>query len=279
MRPLEYQKRNKSMKQYNKIFMQRKSSLLNSKHKTRDQIIFLLMILGVWEVIVKLKFYPESLFPSVSTVIERLLYMFFHESLISKIIFSLGIVFFALIVSLIIAFGLVCVSKKINFFKNGISLINGIASPLPGVAVLPIVILWMGISSTSMILIMIHAMVWPLYTTLLLSADRLSSQYSRMIKVFRIDFKTMMIQIYLRGMMPDLLSGIEIAWSRGWRALISIEMIFGIVGKNSGLGWLIYERRMYMDTSGMIAGLVAIAMCGTIFERLIHFAQQREVLS
>jgi NitT/TauT family transport system permease protein len=46
-------------------------------------------------------------------------------------------------------------------------------------------------------------------------------------------------------------------------------MIFGIVGAQTGLGWMIYERRMYMDTEGLYAGLIMIAFCGVLFESLI----------
>lgn len=54
-------------------------------------------------------------------------------------------------------------------------------------------------------------------------------------------------------------------------------MIFGIVGSHSGLGWLIYERRMYMDTAGMLAGLIAIAVCGVLFESVLFKAKRWEV--
>ncbi|GAB6108079.1 ABC transporter permease [Fusibacter bizertensis] len=245
--------------------------------KTRDQFIFALLIIGIWQFVAEMRVYPEALFPSAITVLDRLGNMLVNEALLGKIFYSLGTVFMTLILSLTLALIMVGLSKKYEFCRNGISLLNGIASPLPGIAVLPIVILWMGISNSALIVIMIHAMVWPLMTTMMLSVDRISNQYGRMIKVFRIDTKVKIVHIYLRGMIPDLLSGVEIAWSRGWRALISIEMIFGIVGSNSGLGWLIYERRMYMDTAGMIAGLIAIALCGIVFERLIRFAQQHEV--
>ena len=72
------------------------------------------------------------------------------------------------------------------------------------------------------------------------------------------------------------MTGLQISWSRGWRALISVEMIFGMVGNQTGLGWLIYERRMYMDTAGLIAGLIAIAICGILFETLFLKVKKTE---
>lgn len=268
---------NRNQQHRNQQHRNQQHKILNSK--TWDQLIFLFIIFGMWQLIAKMKIYPEALFPSAFNVLNRLSVMIIKENLFSKILYSLSTVLIALIFSIALALLMVGLSKKYSFLRNGISLLNGIASPLPGIAILPIVILWMGISNRAMLFIMIHAMVWPLLTTLMLSVDRISIQYYRMIKVFRIDNKQVLINIYLRGMLADLLSGIEIAWSRGWRALISVEMIFGIVGSNSGLGWLIYERRMYMDTSGMVAGLIAIALCGIGFERLIRFAQQCEVRS
>jgi NitT/TauT family transport system permease protein len=120
-----------------------------------------------------------------------------------------------------------------------------------------------------MVLIMVHATLWPLWSQLDLSVERLSTRYGRFMEAFRLDRKTRFWHIYVQGSAEDLKSSLGISWSRGWRALISVEMVFGMVGSRTGLGWLIFERRMYMDTPGLLAGLVTIAICGILFESLL----------
>ena len=73
----------------------------------------------------------------------------------------------------------------------------------------------------------------------------------------------------LPASIPQIISGLKIAWARAWRALISAEMLFGITSGKGGLGWYIYDRRIFMDTPGMYAGLMVLVLIGLIFESLI----------
>lgn len=237
--------------------------------------IFLLAI--AWEVIAYSGHFPEALFPKLETILVRFVDLVINDALIMKALYSISIVLIAMGISLGVAAVLAVLGSRFEYMRINTDLLSAIASPIPGIAILPIVILWLGISRASMLAIMIHAMLWPLWTHMILAIDRIRTRYQRMISAFKIPWFRRMTQVYLIGILPDLVAGLEIAWSRGWRALLSIEMIFGIVGTQSGLGWLIYERRMYMDTAGMFAGLIAIAICGILFESVLFKTKKLEV--
>jgi NitT/TauT family transport system permease protein len=216
------------------------------------------------------------MFPSLGHVFGRFFELLFYEDLALKALYSIGVVIVAMSISAVLALLLSFMGLKSYYIRYSTELMNTIASPIPGIAILPIVMLWLGVSREAMMLIMIHAMIWPLWMNTALALERIIKRYERMIKAFRIPLKTRVRHIYMEGILPDLIVGLEIAWSRGWRALLSIEMIFGIVGSHSGLGWLIYERRMYMDTAGMFAGLIAIALCGITFESIVFKSKKME---
>ncbi len=61
-------------------------------------------------------------------------------------------------------------------------------------------------------------------------------------------------------------TGVHIGWARGWRGLISAEMIFGSISQIGGLGWYMYQRRAFMDTAGMYAGIIFVMLIGLIVE-------------
>ena len=236
------------------------------KKRISIQIAFVIFMLSIWQFCVKLKVYPEAIFPSIGQIFDAFIRLLKEDALLSKAGNSLLSIVFSVGISFIFAFILVFLSKRFVAMEAIIGLLAAVASPLPGIAILPIVILWIGLNQTAMYFVMIHAMIWPIYTILFASVLKLDQRYSRLMTTFRMCISTRLIHVYLQGALPDIIGALEVAWGRGWRALISVEMIFGIAGRSAGLGWLIYERRMYMDTAGMLAGLAVVAACGALLE-------------
>lgn len=79
----------------------------------------------------------------------------------------------------------------------------------------------------------------------------------------------MFSDIIVIAIMPEFLAGIRIGWGRAWRALISAEMVFGMVGSLGGLGYYIYTARAYANLTNVLAGVVVIIIIGIIVESLI----------
>lgn len=229
----------------------------------------MIVLLVIWEIAARSGRFPDALFPGLVDISRSFIDLTANGELIMKTLYSIGMVFLAMALSLVLAAGMAAISRVSAYAREFILLLQSILSPLPGIAVLPIVILWLGVTRTAMVLIMVHATLWPLWAQLDLSVERLGSRYGRFMEAFRLDRWTRFWHIYVQGSADDLKSALGISWSRGWRALISVEMVFGMVGSRTGLGWLIFERRMYMDTPGLLAGLVTIAICGVLFESLL----------
>lgn len=244
--------------------------------KVLMKMSFVIVLTLIWEIVAYSGHYPEALFPKLEGIFVRFVDLTLHDALLLKAFFSISIVLIAMVLSLLLALLIVAIGTRFEYVRVNTELLNAIASPIPGIAILPVIILWLGISQGAMMAIMIHAMLWPLWTNIVLAVDRVKIKYHRMMTAFKISRLKRLRHIYFEGILPDVIAGLEIAWSRGWRALLSIEMIFGIVGKQSGLGWLIYERRMYMDTAGMLAGLIAIALCGILFESVLFRTKKLE---
>lgn len=242
---------------------------LSKRNKLFARIVFMIVLLVIWEIAARSGRFPDALFPGLVDISRSFIDLMANGELIMKTLYSIGMVFLAMALSLVLAAGMAAISRISAYAREFILLLQSILSPLPGIAVLPIVILWLGVTRTAMVLIMVHATLWPLWAQLDLSVERLGSRYGRFMEAFRLDRWTRFWHIYVQGSADDLKSALGISWSRGWRALISVEMVFGMVGSRTGLGWLIFERRMYMDTPGLLAGLVTIAICGVLFESLL----------
>ena len=236
--------------------------------KIRKILIFIGLIL-LWEIIAQLGIYPETIFPKMSNILLELYSAFMEKTLINTVIYSIIVLLKGMIITFMLSFMLVLLSEINIWLNDFLELLITIAHPLPGIAIIPLVILWIGIGENAILFIVVHAMLWPVVVNLKSGIISINDSYLKMGKAFNFNFYKKIKHIYFMNLIPNLISGLKIAWARGWRALISSEMVFGVVGSTSGLGWYIFEQRVYMNTKGLYAGLFVIIILGFMIESLV----------
>ena len=129
-------------------------------------------------------------------------------------------------------------------------------------------ILWTGTGVESVMIIVIHSVLWPMVTNLYTGYSSVPDNYTLFRKNYRMNNVQLFTKITLPHSLPYIIAGLKISFARSWRALISAEMIFGAAGGKGGIGWYIFSRRVFMDTPGMYAGLIVIVVTGIIIEEL-----------
>ncbi|GAU78284.1 ABC transporter permease [Fusibacter sp. 3D3] len=239
--------------------------LRRSRKTTLKMTLFFLICL-LWEIVAYSKVYPEALFPPIEKIIKRLIH---DGSVLTSISFSLFQVLIALGISVICVLLMLILSKRFRLCQECFDLLYTLLSPIPSVAILPLVILWFGLSSKAILFLMLHATIWPLWIQLKLCQDRLSCRFYELENAYPIPLIKRLYNIYFLGSVPDLIMGLQNGFNRGWRAIISIEMIFGMVGTHMGIGWFIYEKRMLMDTVSVYSGILGIMLCGILIDHLL----------
>jgi len=222
-----------------------------------------------WELAAKSGVYHEALLPPITSIFKVMISELLNGRLLFAILNSIKSISLGLVISLSLALLLVAFSRLNQITEDLLMFFVSIAHPVPGIAILPLIILWMGIGELAVMFVLVHAMLWPLVINITTEMNRLHDKYSRIGRVFNLKFLSEVLHIYILGSIPAFVSGSKIAWSRGWRAFISAEMIFGVVGINSGLGWYIFEQRVYMNSPALYSGLIAIVISGIVIEGLI----------
>ncbi|MBF4695264.1 ABC transporter permease [Fusibacter ferrireducens] len=230
------------------------------------KILLLLLICLIWEMVARSHLYPEALFPTIEAIFINLIH---NDSVFTAIFFSLFQAVMALCASTVCVLGMLVLSKRFTICHELFDLLYTLLSPIPSVAILPLVILWFGLSPNAIFFLMLHATIWPLWIQLELCQKRLTSQFYELENAYPIPLSKRLYKIYFLGSVPDLIVGLQNGFNRGWRAIISIEMIFGLVGTHMGIGWFIYEKRMLMDTVSVYGGILGIMLCGILIDQLL----------
>lgn len=235
----------------------------------KHQLIFILILIILWEL---LSFTGKV--PSLYVVLQTL----YGDGgkILLAIINSLIVILGAILLSVILTAVLTLLSQN-SILSDWIDLLVTICHPIPGVALLPLVFIWVGPGKEAIFIIVTHAILWPLLINVKQEVKRVKLSYDEVMKVFKVSKKSQIIKIYGLGMLPGLISGLKIGWSRGWRGFISAEMIFSVIGESSGIGWYIFMNRVFGNTSGVFAGIVSIIIISLLMEKIIFMKAEKHI--
>lgn len=156
--------------------------------------------------------------------------------------------------------------------KLGRELIDTLASmfnPLPAIALLPLALLWFGLGKGSLLMVLVHSVLWPL-TLNATAGFRAVPETLRMAgRNYGLGGLRMVLQILIPAALPSILSGLKIGWAFAWRTLIAAELVFGSTSGQGGLGWYIFQSRNELLTDKVFAGLAAVILIGLAVEHLV----------
>jgi NitT/TauT family transport system permease protein len=244
----------------------------------RRFLSYLLFIGGVaivWEAGARFSNASEVLFPPFSSVARALWASVISGELPDRAALSLVLIVQGLGVGVLFALLLSLGAKADRRIASVVEGLTAFLHPLPGIAVLPLIILWAGTGTTAVLVIIVHSVVWPLTTNLYAGFRSVPAHLYDVVRNYRLSTLELVRHLLLPSAFPFLLAGLRIGWARAWRALIAAEMVFGAVGARGGIGWFIFQRRVFMDTTGLFAGIVSVMLIGVIVEELVFESLER----
>jgi NitT/TauT family transport system permease protein len=159
-----------------------------------------------------------------------------------------------------------------------LNLLASILNPLPGVAVLPLAMLWFGLNEKAILFVIANATIWPIalnVNTGFKTANPTIVAVGRNIGLPRWRVVT---DVLAPSALPHAITGLKTAWAFGWRTVIAAELVFGVAGSRSGLGTYINNAKLYLLIPRVYAGLVTIAILGVLFELLFGWLERRTVV-
>lgn len=239
------------------------------KKKRLIGILWILLFLIVWESLYRTGLYPKQSFPSVIDVLNGIGKDLANGKLLYQLFFSVQVIIKSLIIGVLLTIVLIMVWRSGLIFESLVEMLISVAHPLPGIALLPVVILWFGVGEKSIIFIIVHSVLWPMLVNLMSGIKAVNRTHYEVGKNYGLGKMEMFFHILLPSSFPYFISGIRIGFSRAWRALISAEMIFGSISAFGGIGWYIFEKRIFMDTSGMYGGIIIVMIIGAFMDDIV----------
>ena len=141
--------------------------------------------------------------------------------------------------------------------------------PLPPLAYLPLMIIWLGIGEASKITLLTLAMFAPIVLSAQAGVRALPLERVNAALSLGGTLWQLFTEVVLPSALPEILTGIRIALGVGWGTLVAAELI----AANRGIGFMIMSASHFLATDAVFVGIAVIAACAfsfTLFMRLLE---------
>jgi ABC-type nitrate/sulfonate/bicarbonate transport system permease component len=152
----------------------------------------------------------------------------------------------------------------------GITFISALF-PIPKIALLPLLILWLGIGEEPKIATIALGVFFSTAISVYSGVDQVPRNLIRMAQSFNVPFSTIVRHVIWPGALPSILAGFRITASVALLLVVSAEMI----GAEFGIGAFVLQAGNLMQTDQLLAGVVILSLFGLAVGRLINLLETR----
>lgn len=142
---------------------------------------------------------------------------------------------------------------------------------IPGLAWIPLAVLWLGIGIQSSVFVIALAAFFPLVINVSAGFQRVNRLYKRAALSLGVKDNSffMLKQVIIPGSVNAIFSGLRIALAASWGAIVAAEM----VAAASGLGFMIQYYRMLIQMERVVVAMVLIGITGYVMDSMLKRMQ------
>lgn len=130
---------------------------------------------------------------------------------------------------------------------------------------IPLTVLWFGTSLTGKVVLVAYASFFVMVVTTARALMTVEPTLTRVAVMLGMRPLEVALKVHLRAAAPAIASGAKAAAAVGWIAVVAAEYI----GSSAGLGVMITNASMSLDTSTVIAGMIVIGIIGAAVSWLV----------
>jgi len=142
---------------------------------------------------------------------------------------------------------------------------------IPTLALIPLVILWLGIGEAMKVTMIAVSVFAPIYLQTHAALRGAELKHLELAQSLGLDRSDFIRHVVLPGALPGFLLGLRFAVMGAWLALVVVEQF----NATSGIGYMINLARTYDQTDVIVVGLVVYAGLGLTSDALVRLLDAR----
>lgn len=137
--------------------------------------------------------------------------------------------------------------------------------PIPGIAWIPLAILWFGLGDAAVVFVVFATTFFPLLFNAEAGARLISPTILDAGRCFGARGVTFFLRIVLPATVPFIITGLRIALGGAWRMIVAGEML----ASQDGIGYLLMESRFQFRAVDLMTAMVLVAVVGYATEKIV----------
>ncbi|ANX13933.1 ABC transporter permease [Fictibacillus arsenicus] len=254
-----------------KVIIKNKVAFLDKNISNVYAPLGVITILVVWQIVSMSGLVNEFTLPSPSTILLTAWELIKDGSLwteISASLYRLGWgYFFGCIAG--IAIGIILGFSKLSE-KVGMPIVNTLY-PIPKIAILPLIMLWLGIGEVSKITVIAIGVFFPVVYNTYTGVTQTQRLLINVAVTFGASRMDLVKKVILPSSFPMMLSGMRIAAGTALLILVSAEM----VAAEHGIGAFILQNADLLIISKVMVGVFILCILGLLFNQGLAWLEKK----
>lgn len=237
------------------------------------RILFITTLAVIWESAAKLSDLPDFMFPSLSQVLHTLITGIVSGQILTAIGASLSRLLIGFTIASVLGLILGYLIWRFKVVEDTLGFLVTALQSIPSIVWFPLAIIWFGLNDIAILFIVTLGATWTMIINTTSGFKNVPILYQRVAKSLGSSGFHFLRTIILPASVPQLISGLRIAWAFSWRALMAGELL----GASIGLGQLLETGRALGQMDLVIAVMIIIGIIGTIIDNTLFLRLERNV--
>lgn len=224
----------------------------------------------IWALAVPLGWISSAFLPSPLAVGRTLVRMTISGNLPWNAAVSIARVWAAFLLSVVMAIPIGVLMSSYRIVGAALEPLVDFIRYLPVPALVPLSIIWFGVGEETKIFLLWLGTFFQLVLLVAEDMRRVPHEYFETAYTLGASPRAAIITVGLRAMLPSLVDDCRITLGWCWTYVIIAE----IVASSSGLGFVIWSARRFMQTDQVMAGIVTIGLIGLLTDQAIRLLRR-----
>lgn len=230
-----------------------------------------ILFLAAWQLTATSGVIRPEFLPTPLAVAKAFVRLFVDRDFASDIAISVGRVWFAFLLSVVIAVPLGLLMSTYRAVGALLEPFIDFIRYLPVPALVPLLVIWFGVGETSKIAVLWMGTFFQLILLIAEDTKRVPVEFIESGHTLGASNGQIMRHIIIPAALPNMVDNLRITLGWCWTYLIVAE----IVAASSGIGHVIWSLRRFVKTPEVMAGIITIGIIGLLTDQAFRYAHAR----
>jgi sulfonate transport system permease protein len=227
-------------------------------------------LLAVWSIASALGLLGDRIFPAPWEVASAGWRLTMNGQLQETLLASLRRVLMGASLGLLIGLTLAALSGTLRFLEDTIDSLMQVLDAIPNFTLVPLLIIWAGITEVPKVTLITLAVMMPIYINTYGAIRNVDQRLIESARTLGLGHWQRVWNIVLPGSLPGFLTGLRVALTNAWTALVFAETI----NSQRGLGALMSDARSWWQLDIMVLVIVIYAILGLGSYALVRYLER-----